>query len=90
MDGRKGCIDNNTNNCNRLFWLKKGTSEVIRLWEFGKQLGVTLNGEEENVLKSLDELEKRDRKLIIERDAGEKIVINEDNKYKYKRIRECD
>ena len=48
------------NNCNRLFWLKHGSLETIRVWELGKQLGATC-GEEGKVMVSLDELEKRDR-----------------------------
>jgi len=58
------------NNCNRLFWLKHGSLETIRLWELGKQIGATC-GEEGNVLISLDELEIRDMILKSRRKEGE-------------------
>ena len=57
-------------NCNRLFWLKRGSLETIRLWELGKQLGATC-GVEENIMVSLEELEKRDRILKLQREEGE-------------------
>jgi len=57
------------NNCNRLFWLKHGSLETIRLWELVKQIGATY-GEEGNVLISLDELEIRDRSLKSRRKEG--------------------
>ena len=42
--------------------------KVIRLWELGKQIDVTLNGKEEDILLKLEELEKRDKELKKERD----------------------
>jgi len=63
--------DSEINNCNRLFWLKNGSLEVIRLWELGKQIGVTLNGKEEDIMLKLEELEKRDKELKKERDRGD-------------------
>ncbi|KAK7335543.1 hypothetical protein VNO80_27444 [Phaseolus coccineus] len=57
------------NNCNRLFWLKHGSLETIRLWELGKQLGATC-GDEGKLLVILEELETRDRILKSEREAG--------------------
>jgi len=62
--------DMGINNCNRLFWLKHGSLETIRVWELGKQLGV-ICGVESNVMVCLEELEKRDRILKIQREAGE-------------------
>ena len=62
--------DMGINNCNRLFWLKHGSLETIRVWELGKQLGA-ICGVESNVMVSLEELEKRDRILKIQREAGE-------------------
>jgi len=58
------------NNCNRLFWLKHGSLETIRVWELGKQLEARC-GEEGKVMVSLDELEKRDRILKSKREVGE-------------------
>ena len=58
------------NNCNRLFWLKYGSLETIRVWELGKQIGATC-GVEGNVMVSLEELEKRDRSMKIQRDVRE-------------------
>jgi len=58
------------NNCNRLFWLKHGSLETIRVWELGKQLGATC-GVEGNVMVSLKELEKRDRSMKLQRDVRE-------------------
>jgi len=58
------------NNYNRLFWLKHGSLETIRLWELGKQLGATC-GDEGNIMVSLEDLEKRDRILKSQREAGE-------------------
>ena len=58
------------NNCNRLFWLKHGSLETIRVWELGKQLGATC-GVEGNVRVSLEELEKRDWSMKIQREARE-------------------
>ena len=60
------------NNCNRLFWLKHGSLETIRVWELGKQLGASC-GEEGKVMVSLEELEKRDRFMKLKREAGEVI-----------------
>ena len=64
--------DSAINNCNRLFWLKHGSLETIRVWELGKQLGATC-GEEGKVMVSLEELEKRDRFMKLKREAGEAI-----------------
>jgi len=58
------------NNCNCLFWLKHESLETIRVWELGKQLGA-ICGVESNVMVSLKELEKRDRIMKIQREAGE-------------------
>jgi len=60
------------NNCNCLFWLKHGTLETIRLWELGKQLGAT-GGDAGNVMVNLGELEKRDRNIKSQREAGENL-----------------
>jgi len=58
------------NKCNRLFWLKHGSLETIRVWELGKQLGAT-GGDIGNVMVSLEELEKRDRSLKLQREERE-------------------
>ena len=58
------------NNCNRLFWLKHGSLETIRVWELGKQIGATC-GVEGNVMISLEDLEKRDRNMKIQREVRE-------------------
>jgi len=58
------------NNCNRLFWLKHGSVETIRLWELGKQLGAT-GGVEGNIIVNLEVLEKRDRNKKSQREEGE-------------------
>jgi len=58
------------NNCNRLFWLKHGSLETIRIWELGKQIGATW-GVEGNVMISLEELEKRDKSMKIQREVRE-------------------
>jgi len=62
--------DTAINNCNRLFWLKHGSLETIRVWELGKQLGASC-GEEGKVMVSLEELEKRDRFMKLKREAGD-------------------
>jgi len=51
----------------------------------GKQLGATC-GNEGNIMVSLEELEKRDRILKSQREAGENMVINENYIYKCERI----
>ena len=58
------------NNCNRLFWLKNGSLETIRLWELGKKIGASC-GEEGKVMLNLEELEVRDRSLKSRREEGE-------------------
>jgi len=58
------------NNYNRLFWLKHGSLETIQVWELGKQLGATCR-DEGNVMVSLEELEKRDRSLKLQREVRE-------------------
>lgn len=60
------------NKCNRLFWLKHGSLEMIRLWEWEKQLGATC-GDKGNVMVNLEELEKRDRILKSQREVGENL-----------------
>ena len=62
--------DMTINNYNHLFWLKHGSLETIRLWELGKKLGASCR-KEGNVLVGLEELEKRDRILKFQREAGE-------------------
>ena len=58
------------NNCNRLFCLKHGSLETIRLWELGKQLGATCD-DEGKLLVSLEDLEIKDKKLKLARDGGD-------------------
>jgi len=38
--------NSNIENCNRLFYVCNNVIEANRLWELGKQLGVTYMGEE--------------------------------------------
>jgi len=73
------------NKCNRLFWLKHGSLETIRVWELGKQLGATCR-EERNVMVSLEELEKRDRIMKIQREVGRIWVTNENSYVKCERV----
>jgi len=75
------------NNCNCLFWQKRGSLETIRLWELGKQLGATC-GDEGKIMLSLEELEKRDIILKSQREAGKKWVINENIIFKCERFGE--
>ncbi|KAK7354540.1 hypothetical protein VNO80_20005 [Phaseolus coccineus] len=41
--------DNGIDNCNRLFWLKHDSLKTVKLWELGKQIGVTLEGDEKKL-----------------------------------------
>ncbi|XP_068503760.1 uncharacterized protein [Phaseolus vulgaris] len=52
------------------FSLKHGSLETIWVWELGKQLGAT-GGDIGNVMVSLEELEKRDRSLKLQREERE-------------------
>ena len=58
------------NNCNRLFWLKHGSLETIRLWELGKQLGATCDVEGK-LLVSLEDLEIKDKMVKSAREGGD-------------------
>lgn len=47
-------------NCPMAFWLKDVDTEARNMWKDGKELGVTFNGTEEEVISRLVELEMRD------------------------------
>jgi len=66
--------DNETNNRDRLFWLKNCSRETIRLWELRKEIGVTFDGEDETILRKLDKLEARDKELKKDNEA--RVTIN--------------
>ena len=73
--------DENILNCNRLFWSTKsplGDSESVKIWSLAKELGVTFSGEEEQILKELESMEKRDRNRG-KRKVGKNIVVNENH-----------
>jgi len=53
--------DNDVRNCNSRFWLENEESEAQKLWNIGKDLGLSFDGKEEVVLKSLQALEVRDK-----------------------------
>jgi len=56
--------DENILNCNRLFCSAKcqsNNSESLTIWSLAKELGVTFSGEEEQILKELENREKRYR-----------------------------
>ncbi|KAK7364555.1 hypothetical protein VNO80_13292 [Phaseolus coccineus] len=62
-NSRQSITDSNILNCNRLFWSKQDLSTPLRIWELGKELGVTYEGEQEMIIQELEEMKVRDRKL---------------------------
>lgn len=59
--GIRNCFpDSGIRNCNNLSWLRDKLKEATKLEELGKSLGMNLQGCEENLMKELMDLEKRD------------------------------
>jgi len=57
-------FDENIPNCNKLFWSNQQASsgsESVKLWELAKELGATFSGEEEQIIKELENMESRDK-----------------------------
>jgi len=50
--------------------LKNGSQETIRLWELGNEIGVRSDGEDETILRKLDELEAIDKELKKDNEKG--------------------
>jgi len=47
-------------NCNIRLWNSVDIIEPIKLWEIGKQIGITCGGDEEKVIRELENMEERD------------------------------
>lgn len=57
-------------NCNSLYWEKKANNETINPWWLPKEIGVTLLGKEEEILRKYDEMEDIKKLIKIVRDGG--------------------
>ena len=57
-------------NCNRLFWMRNSSTEANRIWNLGKQLGITFTGDENQILEQLQKMEERDSKIKRLREEG--------------------
>jgi len=53
--------ENDINNCNRLYWEKKGSSLNVSIWNITREISITLSREEKDILRKLDEIEERDK-----------------------------
>ena len=61
----KNIFDFNILNCNRLFWSRQDISSPITIWESSKELGVTYEGEQGDIIEELENMEARDRILRL-------------------------
>lgn len=55
--------DSDVDNCNRLFWLRNAKYEARLLLDLGKELGMTCKGNEDEMLRKIQELEQRDKDM---------------------------
>lgn len=65
--GKSGMLvsDSAIQNCNRIILDKSSKIEAEKLWKIGKEIGVSLEGQEEGILQKFIELEARDRACIL-------------------------
>jgi len=57
-------FDENIVKYNRLFWFTRcqlDNSESLTIWSLAKQLGITFSGDEEQILKELECMERQDK-----------------------------
>jgi len=58
--------------CNNKLWKGGNTDEPTKLWEVGKQLGMTCCGNEEEVIKEFGRMEDRDKEIMKKSKEGSK------------------
>lgn len=52
--------DSGIRNCNKIFWLKNDEFEAAKLWALGKKLGANFPGRDEDIVRRIQDLERRD------------------------------
>lgn len=61
----KNTISNsNVRNCNKNLWMRNETKGTKRSWELGKIMGVTYGGNEDDMVREMEDLEGRDQQEI--------------------------
>lgn len=61
---RMSISDNQIKNCNRLALEKLSKEAATKTWDLGKSFGVTYQGDEEEVIGNIIEMEERDRNIV--------------------------
>lgn len=62
--------DSNIKNCNRKIRDRSDLSSAEKLWNLGKEIGVSCGGNEAEIITKIVEMEVRDREVISARGAG--------------------
>ncbi|GLT29949.1 hypothetical protein SLA2020_047780 [Shorea laevis] len=65
--------ESGTNNCNMRFSLRSWEEEASELWAVGKKLGLVRRGNEEEIIKRLGEMEKRDRTALAKKNQKARV-----------------
>lgn len=52
--------------------MKNGSIEVVKLWKIGKQLGMSYDGKEQEILKQMEGMEVKDEAKKNRVDMGKK------------------
>lgn len=61
---------NQIKECSRMLLIKNDQEEVMRLWELGKKLRVIFSCEDEDIVKRIMEVERRDKRELQKMEGG--------------------